>query len=338
MKLLLFECLVGGGQWIDGGEPNQSGSLMQQGKAMLLSLAHDLVRSGVEVVLPVDARLLATGFDAPTSSRVEVVPVDLLWEEAQPPRGGLPAARLRECLLTAVGRCDGIVLIAPESDGCLSECCCWFDAVREKLICPDSSFVKLAADKQATCEWLTERGVRVPKGDRLNDFRVTDQTKFPLVLKPILGAGSEGLQLIHDRDQLPVSELGKPLRIEECVSGRSVSVSVLCGPGGNCFLPATGQIFDAEPFGNYVDTEFPLPPDMAARARRLAEQTMNALPSTRGYIGIDMILSRESHELDCVIEVNPRLTMSYPRLSQICEFNLGEKMVSMARAAQPTCG
>ena len=120
-------------------------------------------------------------------------------------------------------------------------------------------------------------------------------------------------------------------RIEEYVPGRSVSVSVLCGPTENYFLPATEQIFNAEPFGNYVEAGWPISVELAERARRLAEQVVNALPATRGYIGIDMILSSESPEFDCVIEVNPRLTMSYLRLSQICEFNLGEKMVAVAR-------
>ena len=113
--------------------------------------------------------------------------------------------------------------------------------------------------------------------------------------------------------------------IEPFYEGLPVSVSVICHGDGFTFLPATEQVFDQKPLGEFVSSRFPIDKVLERRARRLAEKTIRLLPPTRGYIGLDMVLGAET---DWLIEINPRLTMSYLELRKVCSFNLAVRMLS----------
>ncbi len=151
------------------------------------------------------------------------------------------------------------------------------------------------------------------------------------MLKPIDGTGSEQVELIEDWDSFCPPRQPDRWRIESYVPGTSVSVSALCGPRETKLLHPTGQVFDRSPFGNYIGGIFPLDPNIAGRASELAERTIEALPSTRGYIGIDMLISFDSRSQDCVVDINPRLTTSYLKLREIHPENLAIETLRIAR-------
>jgi predicted ATP-grasp superfamily ATP-dependent carboligase len=174
---------------------------------------------------------------------------------------------------------------------------------------------------------------------RLSRFleNAQEQKRFlwPVVLKPDDGAGSEGVQLITDPSGLELARTlsAEHYRIESFVSGTPVSVSVLCGPEKNQILVPTGQVFDREPLGEYVGAHYPLAPEITLRAIRLAREAVLSLPATKGYVGIDMIISDKGPRFDCLIEVNPRLTMSYLKLREIYDQNLAILMLETATSA-----
>jgi len=138
------------------------------------------------------------------------------------------------------------------------------------------------------------------------------------VAKPVDGAGSEDVQIFSERDRLEEFQQSDDWRTERYVAGKSVSVSIIKIHGECFFLPPAGQIFadgtvaDGAVIGHYVGTEFPLEEDFTRRAETLAKQTVAILPEFSGYIGIDMILADTGS--DVVIEINPRMTMSYCHL------------------------
>ena len=194
--------------------------------------------------------------------------------------------------------------------------------------------MKLASDKQLTAEHLERSCVPVPIGQRLRDLGSRDsEIGLPAVVKPVDGAGSEQVRLIRDWSELAALGDRDRWRVERFVTGSPVSVSVLCGPGKFKLLPPTGQKFDREPFGTYVDSIYPLPATIADRATELARQTVEALPGTTGYIGIDMVIPDAIAGDDqpaVVIEVNPRITLSYVKLSQILGPGLATEMLEIA--------
>ena len=90
------------------------------------------------------------------------------------------------------------------------------------------------------------------------------------------------------------------------------------------FLEPGRQVFDAEPFGVHLRTEFPLDPDLRQRALKLAKNVVDASPNLIGYVGIDMVLADDPCD-DVMIEINPRLTTSYCFLREWSKENLAEK-------------
>jgi predicted ATP-grasp superfamily ATP-dependent carboligase len=319
MKILIFEWLTGGGLWHERICPDPASTIQTQGVQMLEAVTEDFLDSGVDVLLPIDGR-----YDDKINCRLGMEK-RLFWATDDLP------SRLAELAEQA----DHIMVVAPESNCCLLNCLGWLRSFSDKLISPDVAFARIAANKQMTMEHLIANGFRsVPEGIKFSDFQAGLAGDFvlPVVLKPIDGAGSEEVELISDWASWSqrISRSPECYRLEPFIDGTPVSVSVLCGPAKNHFLPATQQLFDQQPFGKYVGASYPIIPELARRATQLAERAIDAMPQTRGYVGIDMVLSQRSESDDRLVEINPRLTMSYLKLRDVCRDNLTRLMLDIA--------
>lgn len=234
---------------------------------------------------------------------------------------------------------DATLLIAPEIGGTLLDRCRRVEKLGGELISPDASFVAIAADKHATIERLHHCGVPAPLGIRLGgEAEAVPLSLFPAVLKPCDGAGSWYVSRVDDAAELrrhlafpPLREAlaGGNLRLERFVPGVAASVAVLSGPGQQLPLEPCEQIL-AGGF-EFRGGRFPLAEPMATRAKELALQAVQALPPTKGYVGVDLILGAEADGSgDFVIEMNPRLTTSYVGLRVACRQNLASAMLAAA--------
>ena len=75
----------------------------------------------------------------------------------------------------------------------------------------------------------------------------------------------------------------------------------------------------------------------SAAARNLARRAVNAIPGAKGYLGVDMILGNDpAGSEDVVIEVNPRLSMSYIGLSALCQGNIASAILGQTDPASLT--
>jgi tyramine---L-glutamate ligase len=326
MKALIFEWLCGGGCQFDQicfADPDPGfQSIRAQGRMMAENFAEDLLSAGHTVQMLWDCRW-------------ETTP-DLLADFV------LVTGRdeLQTVLLERARRAEAVFLIAPETGGRLLTVCQWLDQVNDRLFSPDAAFVQLTGSKKETCRRLAAQGVNVPREYRWSDLdpsNAISRVNFPVVAKPDDGAGSEGARLIRSLEDLARISHADQFHYEQFIPGMAVSVSVLYLDRSIEYLPATGQIFDAEPFGHYSGPEFPLAPQLAKRAKTLASKAVRALPRTRGYVGIDMVLGLSPADKDYVIEVNPRLTMSYTLLRNVCRFNIAEKIIQ-SRKRRPGSG
>lgn len=314
MQILIFEWLTGGGRWIDGVSLQCGSAIQSQGMRMLQAIAHDFLIGGIEVILPIDERAVD---DFPSIDGLTLYPVTQQVD-------------LRGSLEDLANNVDRILLIAPETGGRLLDCIQWLRPFHDKLVSPREELVRIASSKQASFEYLRNQGFDgVSRGTEFVEFwnGSMDNFNFPVVVKPNDGVGGEGLHLIHEYaalERLKSQLTGLGYWIEPFYQGVPVSISVICHGGDFTFLPATEQVFDGEPFGEFVGSRFPVQKDFECRARRLAEKTVRLLPPTQGYIGLDMVLGPEGDQL---IEINPRLTMSYLKLRKVCSFNLAMRML-----------
>lgn len=231
---------------------------------------------------------------------------------------------------TVSRQADWTLVIAPEFDGHLHELAERVGRAGGRLLGPSVEVVRLASDKHQTAEHLQARGVGVPYGIVLApveplplDFR------FPAVIKPVDGAGSQGVQLVRAAGQA-VARRGA-MRLEEYQPGVAASVSFLCGPRGIVpLLPCRQHLSDDGQF-HYLGGSLPLSPLLAERATRLGLAAVRTLPGLLGYIGVDVVLGDDLEGSQVVvIEINPRLTTSYVGLRAAACCNLAAGIIAIA--------
>ena len=317
MRILLYEYFTAGGLWSDGVALAAADGFLVQGRAMLRALAEDLARvPGTELVWFRDSRLAEEDLPA-----MQAVPISGLTEEL-------------ERLAHWSRRVDAVLLIAPETGARLADRCRHVERSGGHLVSPDSEFVDLAGDKTRTARRLQAAGVPTPEALPLDPLTSPPASFFyPAVWKPVDGAGSWETWLVSDHaDAAARPPRTGPSRLERFCPGLAVSVAALCGPRGAVLLPPCRQHLTDDGRLGYRGGSVPLPTAaLTTRACRLARAALSALPPTRGYIGLDLVLGDDPDGAhDVVIEVNPRLTTSYVGLRRAAETNLAAAMLATA--------
>jgi predicted ATP-grasp superfamily ATP-dependent carboligase len=317
MHIFVYEWATGGGLVEEPGALPES--LVQEGGAMLSALVADLVRiDGCRVTTLRDPRVLQLALPG-----CEVL--DVLSRTSH----GDEISRL-----AAVA--DGTILIAPEFDGILLRAARRVVAAGGRLISPSPEFIRIAANKQRTCEILAAAGVPVPEGREMQpEEPLPAKFPYPAVIKPLDGAGSLDAYVVSGpHDALPAYAWTR--RLERYVPGMAASVAMICGPAGRMPLLPCKQRISTDGRLRYLGGELPLPAGLASRAEELADRTLAALPSTVGYVGVDLVLGREPNgREDAVIEINPRLTTSYVGLRAASQMNLAGAMWQLAHNQLP---
>jgi len=242
----------------------------------------------------------------------------------------------RDFLTRLASTADWTIVVAPEFDDHLHSRCLAVERAGGRLLSPDSRLVALAADKHATAEHLSARGVAVAVGIALAAGEsLPVDFEYPAVLKPRFGAGSQGICWIDGP-----GSLDRPIdcasRLERYMPGMAVSVAALCGPPNNEFtgiapLVPCHQFVDRSGGFAFVGGSLPIEPEFAQRATRLATRAIATLPEPRGYLGVDLVLGEDpTGANDAVIEINPRMTTSYAGLRALARGNLAEAMMELA--------
>jgi predicted ATP-grasp superfamily ATP-dependent carboligase len=229
----------------------------------------------------------------------------------------------RDRAMTRLARsARGVVLIAPEQHGVLLRLVGEVERVGGTLLSPGAEFVGIASDKHETAIRLYAAGVMSPEGIVLMPGEKTPASfPYPGVLKPIDGVGSVGVKRVDAQRKVP-KEAGA-YRLERLIEGVPVSVSVVCGPAGLVPLAPCRQLLGGAGGFEYHGGSLPVAPEFVDRAQRLALSAVAAMPPTRGWVGVDMILgSAEDGSADRVIEINPRTTTSYVGLRGATDANL----------------
>lgn len=100
------------------------------------------------------------------------------------------------------------------------------------FIASDLDKLQIGQDKYLTCKWLSENGLHFPKYCLLEDEKAVEQLVaacgFPLIAKPRVGKGSNGVQKVDDRNGLkPLIGL-KDYVLQECIGEETKEYTVGC--------------------------------------------------------------------------------------------------------------
>jgi predicted ATP-grasp superfamily ATP-dependent carboligase len=306
-SVLVHEFFSGGGCQETTIPPDIAG----EGLAMLTALLSDFRRWGrFRTLTTLDARLLNIALPADRVVRVDHV-------------------GYQDTLAALIAQSRLVLLVAPENDGMLSSLSRLCEQAGVPLLGSLSNGADIAGDKWGCHRILTDAGIPTPPTWHVNSetaHRVAGEAGFPLVIKPIDGAGSEGVGLVKDPSSL-AQAMQKAIFKDRCfllqryLDGRHFSVSLLVSHEDAVALSLNEQhIHIGTSFvyqgGRILETSLQGHP-AAGTARR----AVSLMPGLRGWVGVDMVQSGGKWY---VIEINPRITTAYVGLRQAVAVNLAE--------------
>lgn len=307
MRVFVYEFATGGGF---AGQTLHS-NLVREGDLMLQALVSDLVACpGIDVLVSRDARL------PPLRQSV-----DTYWVDAYHP----PSDVWDSCLDAT----DAVWPIAPETGGILERVCRSVSSANRILLNTGAAAVAIAASKYATVTQLRARGIPTIATWKMD--KLPNLTGEAWVLKPDRGEGCGNTRLVRSLDNLPYGDPDWVL--QPYVPGQAASLSLLAYGGLVRVLGRNRQrvVLIDDRFSllgcvvNGLDADH-------EKLDTLARAVVAALPGLRGYVGVDFIVTAQG---PLVLEVNPRLTLSYVGLSRSLSCNVAALVLNQLTQQEP---
>lgn len=299
MKVFVFEHLCSGCASGDDLSPQ----LTPMGSAMLTAMISDFEKMGAHVSTMLDHRITLPLNDVHVTRVSSNSQCNKVFEQ-------LSAAA------------DFSVIIAPESDGILEG---WIANLESRNCATFNSSLaatRLCADKLTMAGVMEKAGIKTPPTRVLENSSLALMIRFPVVVKPRRGAGSEWTFVCRDQADIAAMPHWEDWIVQPLIPGVAASCSVIAHEGKVTPLVAGVQIVEGDKRLHYRGGRLPL--DSPA-ARELAARAVRAIPGMKGYIGVDMVLGDDpSGADDVVIEINPRISMSYLGLRELCEQNIAQ--------------
>lgn len=225
---------------------------------------------------------------------------------------------------------DKVYVIAPET-------CSFLPLILSKIVSEYGSSIifnididRLSSviDKLSLYRKLLEVGLKTPWSIDINEVTLKDLDKFtyPLIVKPRLEAGCSGLRILRDRRDAEnfLKHHGGYWIFQEYVKGLASSLSLISDGYSLRLISVNRQFVSLSCTGSsYLGGYVPL---VSPRINidGFIDKLEDLLHGLKGYIGIDTIISNDDIY---IIEVNPRLTVSYIGLSKSCNGNPAEAIM-----------
>jgi len=323
LRLLVHEYVSGGGF---AGKPIPS-SILSEGFGMLRTLISDFKAAGHSVTTVLDSRLAALN---PPIEADCIVPAS--------------SSRETEAAIQKVSEsADAVYVIAPESNQVLQSLVARLEQAGVPSLNCRASAIGKVSDKANLLERVKKLGLPTPATmviSALEDVAETKQTingklEFPLIFKLVDGVGCGGLSVVKNEGQV-ASAVAKVIRessskyfmAQELIRGTAASVSLIST--GSEVLPISLNRQDVslrtpDSASTYNGGVVPFDSPLKREAFAAAETVVKSFRGLRGYIGVDLVLTRKE---PVVIEVNPRLTTSYVGVSKVVGFNPAQAIIN----------
>lgn len=235
---------------------------------------------------------------------------------------------------SAVRAAEWNLIIAPEFNGILETRCRWVEEAGGLLLGCPTSVMRHLSDKVELARLLRTWNVPTPLWWLASLHDARGHGSWPCVLKPRLGAGSVGVQLLQQGDYIDPDDA---YLVQVWHAGTPASIAYLHGQTGFQPLPPAQQILGGAGF-EYQGGVLPLSASLTKRAialTRLLMERIRELGYQRGWCGVDMVFGEANDgSEDVVIEVNCRLTTSYIGLRVLAIDNLAEVMLRLAEGEE----
>ncbi|MFP3984795.1 MAG: ATP-grasp domain-containing protein [Candidatus Bathyarchaeia archaeon] len=321
MNLLVYEHASGGG-FADERIPLD---MLSEGYGMLRTLISDFKARGYNTTTFLDSRLKKSN---PPIEADKIISTSSRKE-------------LDKNLKKLSSLVDAVYVIGPESGQVLQKLVEIVEACGGTCLNSPIDAIKKASNKVTIYKSLAKSGLRVPETVTMSLLekvshikRIVSELGFPVVFKPIDGVGCSGLSIVRGSGQIAAAvdkimreSSSKCFIVQKLIKGVSASVSLIST--GEKALPITlnKQIVTLAPphsQSNYNGGIVPFTHSLEKEALKAAQIAVNSLKGLKGYVGVDIVLTKES---PVVMEVNPRLTTSYIGLRKVVNFNPAQALI-----------
>jgi predicted ATP-grasp superfamily ATP-dependent carboligase len=232
---------------------------------------------------------------------------------------------------------DYCIVIAPAAKGILGYFLVLVQNAGVKSLNCEPSTTNRVCNKKTLMTKLQRESIPTPQTAILNELdgvrkakELSKEIGYPVVFKPVEAVSCEGLSLVKEPSHIPeaINKIktigGKECVIQEYVQGLPSSVSLITN--GTKVFPLTLNyqfVNISLPSGDssYMGGIVPFNHTLRSRAFNISKKIINFFDGFKGYIGIDMILTKNR---PLIIEVNPRLTTSYVGLKRATNSNLSK--------------
>jgi tyramine---L-glutamate ligase len=216
---------------------------------------------------------------------------------------------------------DHCFLVAPEFGSILHDLTCLLESTGCHVISQPSCAIFDASDKKRSLDRLAIAGIHVPRSQGLGAFLQDPTFPFPVVVKPVHGAGCIGVFKACDEADVRAAMVADAklqfandeLLVQEFIEGEQLSASAIATKE-SCYLLGINEQFIALQQPNEIPSKYaggivgPIHPESWETCSSIA-CTIATEFSLEGYFGFDFIL--DAQDVVVVVEINPRLTTSF---------------------------
>jgi len=322
LNLLIVEYTSGGGY----ADQKISASILSEAYGMVRTLISDCKAAGHNVTTLLDSRIKE--FNPPIEAD-KIVSVSSHKEFY---------ANLEELS----GRVDATYIIAPESGQVMEKLVQTVEASGGTSINCEIDAIKKVSNKMKTYEILKQNKLKTPETVLLdinektkNIINLTKDLGCPMVFKPLDGVSCDGLSIVQDEGDITEAvkkvareSMRKQFIAQKLISGEAASACVISTGDKALSVTLNRQFVTlASPDGQsrYYGGAIPFDHKLEENALKIAEKATEAVNGLKGYVGVDMILTDEE---PLILEINPRLTVSYIGLRKVANFNSSEAIIN----------
>jgi len=321
LNLLIVEWITG------GGHSNQklSSIILSEGYAMLRCVISDCKKAGHKITTFLDARL--TDFNPPTKAD-NIIPISTCDE-------------FYKKITEFSSLVDGVYVIAPESGQILENIVEMVENSGGTSLNCKINAIKHVSNKMSTYETLKKQGIQVPETVLVDSNEKLDKIKslaknlgYPVVFKPLEGVSCNGLSVVKTEKEIEMALLKiaqKSTReqfiVQKQIAGKNASACVFSDGNKAKSVTLNKQLVSLASSANeskYYGGIIPYNHPLEKKALKTAKRAVEAVKGLRGYVGVDMVLTDME---SIVIEINPRLTVSYVGLKKAVNFNPSQAII-----------
>lgn len=321
MNLLIFECFSGGNY----ADQKLSSSILSEAYGMARTLVSDCKMAGHKVTTLMDSRLKALN---PPNKANKIISVSSSQEFY---------LKLKEIS----DQFDAVYVIAPESGQRLEKLVEYIEDSEGSSLNCRSDVIRYVSNKMKVYETLKKLGLKTPETVLLdtdetikNIRKLTKDLGYPMIFKPLDGVGCDGLSIVKDGNEIVKAvkkvireSLSKQFIAQNWVKGKAASACVISNGNKALSITLNRQFVTlASPSekSGYHGGTVPFEHKLEVKALKVAEKAVQAASGLKGYVGVDIILTDEE---PVIIEINPRLTVSYVGLRKVMNFNPAETII-----------